>query len=164
MCGSRVPGVSLATLVTTVTTVTTAQKLARTLCTCVGCHTRLRRKEPFVAKKRNTGPTLTGADALFVLAHQAAERGQPWAVEFARMIDQAFGDHDQLLTEAIAKRPLAEHEASPAAIFMGAVEVALQRGDAEMLSEVVQVGTPLLSKWAHYLVVADAHPTLKLKY
>ena len=49
------------------------------------------------------------------------KQGQPYATEFRRMVIQCYGSEELLIGEVIAKRPLREHEASPASIIINAV-------------------------------------------
>ena len=106
---------------------------------------------------------VTGFDLLLVAAESAAQSSQPYAYEFLLMIRQAASGYASLVTEAIANRPLQEHEASPVAIILGAAELAYQRGDDVAVREVLRVGTALLAKWPEYLSATERHPTLTFK-
>lgn len=101
---------------------------------------------------------VTGFDLLLVAAESAAQSSQPYAYEFLLMIRQAASGYASLVTEAIANRPLKEHEASPVAIILGAAELAYQRGDDVAVREVLRVGTALLAKWPEYLRAMEIHP------
>lgn len=110
--------------------------------------------------RRTREPELTGPDYLVGIAATAADQGRPFAREFRDMIAQAFIDSRlPLLAEATAKRPLKEHEAAPAAISLGAVQTALERGDRQSAQEALQVGVSLLAKWPAWLLSRiDGHP------
>lgn len=107
-------------------------------------------------------PKLTGADYLIGVAHEAAERGQPYADAFRRMVTDAFMSDGMLLAESTAQRPLREHEASPVAIVLGAYQLAANNRDRKSVDEVLDVGLSLLAKWPAYLVAfGDSHPDLQ---
>jgi hypothetical protein len=116
-------------------------------------------------KRPEPAPTLTGADYLLALAGNAAERGQPYADQFHRMVSAALSPSPApLYREAIATRPLREHEASPASIVVGAVQAALANGDRYSAQEALQVGVSLLAKWPLYLDGGvDGHPEVVLR-
>jgi hypothetical protein len=96
-------------------------------------------------------PALSGGDYLLGISDTCQKQGQPYAAEFRRMVMQCYGTEELLIGEVIAKRPLKEHEASPASIIINAVELAQQRGDTESIEEILRVGMALLAKWPDYL-------------
>jgi hypothetical protein len=116
-------------------------------------------------KRPEPASSLSGADYLLALAHNAAERDQPFAQEFHRMVSAALSPSPApLYRDAIASRPLREHEASPASIIVGAVQAALTNGDRESAQEALRVGVSLLAKWPLYLDGGvDGHPDLVLR-
>lgn len=79
------------------------------------------------------------------------------------MAQQASLGQCTLLTEATATRPLEEHEASPVSILLATHQAVLEQGDAESVTEVLQVGLALLAKWPHYLAAMEEHPSLELR-
>lgn len=109
---------------------------------------------------KRRGPQLSGADYLAGVAAQAAERGQPFADYFARMVTSAVMPDPLLLMEGIANRPLKAHEASPVAIIVSAVQLALSRRDDQGAEEALTMGAALLAKWPEYLAAGEVHPTL----
>ncbi len=105
-----------------------------------------------------SGPELSGGDLLIGLAHAAAERGQPYASEFADFVIGALSDEQVLVAETVGQRPLKPHEATGISIVATAVMAAIDSGDRQAVQALLQDGLSLLARWSDYVAALGSDP------
>ena len=97
------------------------------------------------------------------VAAQAVAAGAPKAEAWQRLLRDAIQPEPahMMSIDVVIRGSLDDWRATPVHVINGALEMAIESGDAEAIREVVWFGVDMLARWDNFLLAYDLHPERK---